>query len=348
MTECMRCAWIEEHGDLDTIQVTKRAKPVIQPGCVLIEVRASGLNHLDLWVRRGVPGHKFPLPLIPGSDGAGVVVDRGSGVGPFAIGDEVVISPGTSCGACSSCLSGRDPMCRGYRILGEARDGTAAEFVALPVANLLPKPASVGFPEAGCFVLSALTAWTMLVERARLKVGETVLVLAGGSGVGIMAIQIAKLLGCHVIATAGNASKCSKLRELGADEVIDHTRESISDRTKEITSRRGADVVVEHVGKATWSQSVASAAWGGRIVTCGATTGADVGVDLRSVFFKQLSILGSTMGSKGTVPALMKFLAAGKLRSIVADVLPLSKVAEGHRRLQDRSTFGKIVLVPGD
>ncbi|MGE3163666.1 MAG: zinc-binding dehydrogenase [Planctomycetota bacterium] len=347
MATRMKAAWVERHGELDAVSVAQRPVPTPPPGHVLVSLRASGMNHLDLWVRRGVPGHSFPLPLVLGSDGAGVVVERGLGVDQVELGTEVIISPGTSCGVCAACLSGRDPLCRHYRILGEARDGTCAEFLAVPVANVLPKPKSTTFEEAGSFVLSSLTAWTMLVDRAQIRAGETVLVLAGGSGVGVMAIQIAKLHGCTVIATAGSDQKCARLRSLGADEVIHHGRESVPDRVKSMTARRGADVVLEHVGKTTWVDSVASTAWGGRIVTCGATTGADVAIDLRTVFFKQLSILGSTMGSKGTVARLVDLLGSGRLRSIVSDVLPLARIQDAHRLLEDRSVFGKIVIVPG-
>lgn len=344
--DSMRCAWIAEHGDLEAIQLVERPRPVPGPNEALVELRASGLNHLDLWVRRGVEGHKFPLPMVPGCDGAGLVVDYGPGSQPFPIGSEVILSPGTSCGYCEACLSGRDPLCRQYGILGETRDGTCAEFIVVPIANLVQKPPGVSFEEAGCYALAALTSWTMLVERARIQAGETVLILAGGSGVGSLGIQIARLHGCRVIATAGSDDKCRRLIELGADETIQHRDEDIAARVKHLTGRRGVDVVFEHVGLETWQASLRSVAWGGRIVTCGATTGAKVESDLRAIFFKNLSILGSTMGSKGSMPRLVEFLGNGTLRAPVAHTLPLSRVADAHRELEERRVFGKVVLVP--
>ncbi len=337
---------VAHHGGFDALRLGDLPRPKPGPGEVLIEMHASGMNHLDIWVRRGVPGHRFPLPLVLGSDGAGVVREVGAGIGDVAPGAEVILSPGTSCGRCAHCLAGRDPLCRAYGILGESRDGTAAEYACVPAANLLPKPAALGFVEASCFALATLTAWTMLVRRARLECGEEVLVLAGGSGVGSMAIQIAKLHGCRVIASAGGIEKCARLRDLGADEVIDHTQEDIAARVRELTGKRGVDVVVEHVGEATWQASLRSLARGGRLVTCGATSGARGECDLRAIFFKGLSILGSTMGSKGDLPRLVELVAAGRLRPVVGRVLPLSRAAEAQRLLEERQVFGKIVLVP--
>ena len=346
MAESMQSVWIAEHGGLEALSVCERPRPAPGPGEVLVEIRAAGLNHLDLWVRRGVPGHRFPLPLIPGCDGAGVIAACGEGVDHVAVGDAVIISPGTSCGVCPQCLAGQDPLCRSYGILGETQDGTCAEFACVPAANVVPKPERVSFLEAGCFALVALTAWTMLVERARIAPGEDVLILAGGSGVGSLGIQIAKLFGCRVIATAGSDAKLARLTELGADEVIHHGHEDIAARVKELTDKRGVDVVFEHVGEATWQASLRSLAWGGRLVTCGATTGAKAECDLRLVFFKSLSILGSTMGSKGTVPKLVKLLGDGQLRVQLAETLPLSKVETAHRLLEERHVFGKVVVVP--
>lgn len=342
----MTCVEITDHGGLNALALVQRPIPVPEPGEVLVEVRATGLNHLDLWVRRGVPGHRFPLPIIPGCDGAGVVAACGSGVTNVEVGAAVILSPGTSCGVCTHCLEGRDPLCRDYGILGETRDGTCADYVCVPAANVIPKPDNVGFSEAGCFSLVALTAWTMLVDRAQIAPGEDVLILAGGSGVGSMAIQIAKMLGCRVIATAGSDAKLSRLRELGADDVIHHGNEDIAARVKELTDKRGVNVVFEHVGEATWQASLRSLAWGGRLVTCGATTGAKAECDLRLIFFKSLSILGSTMGSKGSVPLLVKLLGDGKLRAQIAETLPMSKIETAHRLLEERHVFGKVVVVP--
>ena len=340
----MKAVRIEEHGGPDVIQWIEVPDPSPGPGEVLVKVHASGMNHLDLWVRRGIPGHPFPLPITPGCDGAGVVTELGAGVEGPSVGSPVMLSPGLSCGTCERCLSGNDPLCRKYGILGETRDGAAAELVVVPAANVIPIPDSIRWEEAASFGLVALTAWTMLVERARVRPGENVLVLAGGSGVGSLGIQIAKLFGARVIATAGGEEKCRKVRALGADEVIDHSTMKISKRVRELTDGRGVDIVFEHVGEATWKESLRSLDRGGRLVTCGATTGHLAECDLRLVFFKSISILGSTMGSKGTLLGLVDLLAAGKLRPVVGEVLPMSRAAEAHALLEERKVFGKVVL----
>lgn len=341
----MKAAWIEQHGDFSALQYTDRPRPEPGPGEVLVEVQASGLNHLDLWVRRGVPGHQFPLPLIPGCDGAGVIREVGAGVA-LDVGSEVILAPGVSSGTSEACALGFDHLSRDYGILGETRDGTCAEYCVVPARNAIPKPAGIPFEVAGCFALVALTSWTMLMERARVQPGESVLVIAGTSGVGSLAIQIAKLAGCHVIATAGSDEKCAKTLELGADHAIHHGNESIASRVKEFTSRRGVDVVFEHVGEATWEASLRSLAWGGRLVTCGATTGAAVQLDLRALFFKNITLLGSTMGSLGAVHKLVRLLGEGKLKAPVDRVLPLSEVRQAHQVLEERQALGKVVLVP--
>lgn len=344
--QTMRAARISEHGGLDAIRVETVPVPRPGPGEVLVEVRAAGLNHLDLWVRRGVPGHAFPLPMIPGCDGAGVVAALGEGIRRAKVGDEVIIAPGLSCGVCERCLEGDDPLCSEYGILGETRDGTCAEYVVVPEANLLPRPANVSWEEAGCFALVALTSWTMLLDRARLRPAETLLVLAGGSGVGSLGVQIGRFLGCTVIATAGGAEKCARLPALGADETIDHSSESVSMRVKELTGGRGVDVVLEHVGEATWEDSLKSLARGGRLVTCGATTGAEASVHLRRLFFKRLSILGSTMGPRAHLHTLVRLLERGVLAPVLAETYPLERLGEAHGRLEERAVFGKIAVLP--
>ena len=342
----MRAIRIEAHGGLDALRATEVPRPNPGPGEVLVEVRAAGLNHLDLWVRKGVPGHQFPLPLIPGCDGAGIVKALGEGTQRAEIGDEVILAPGLSCGVCERCLSGRDPFCSKYGILGETRDGTCAEFVCVPEANLIPKPKRTPWDEAGCFALVALTAWTMLTDRARLGPGETVLILAGGSGVGSLGIQIAKFLGARVVATAGGAEKCARVAALGADEVIDHSEASISEAVKRWTSGRGVDVVFEHVGAATWDESLKSLAWGGRLVTCGATTGAEARVHLRRLFFKNQSILGSTMGPRSHLFPLVDLFEQRILTPVLSETLSLTELPEAHRRLEAREVFGKLVVTP--
>jgi len=342
----MLAARVEEHGAAESLRLADVPVPEPGPGEVLVEVRAAGLNHLDLWVRRGVPGHAFPLPLTLGSDASGVVAALGTGVKRATVGDEVIIAPGFSCGVCDACLAGDDPLCRDYGILGETRDGTCAEYVAVPEANLIPRPSTVDWPTAGCFALAALTSWTMLVDRAALRPADTLLVIAGGSGVGSLAVQIGRLLGCRVIATAGGPEKCARLPGLGADATIDHSREPISARVLELTAGRGADVVFEHVGEATWAESLRSLARGGRLVTCGATSGAKAEVHLRRLFFKNLSIIGNTMGPRGHLHRLVRLLERGVLRPVIAGVRPLRELIEAHRTLEERRVIGKLVVLP--
>jgi NADPH:quinone reductase-like Zn-dependent oxidoreductase len=346
MTRTMRCAVVREHGGLDKLVIEERPVPEPAADQVLLRVRAAGMNHLDLWVRRGVPGHPFPLPMILGCDFAGVVERAGSAVRNAKEGDEICVAPGHSCGVCAQCLAGADNLCRDYGIFGETRDGGCAEYAVVPAANLLPKPASMSFEQAAAWPLAFLTAWHMLVARAALKPGETVLVHAAGSGVGSAAIQIAKLWGATVIATAGGAAKCARGRDLGADHVIDHTAADWVKEVRRITGKRGVDVVVEHTGEATWEGSVKSLVWGGRLVTCGATSGFEAKFDLRLLFFKQLAFLGSTMGSRAELFTVLDHMRAGRLRPVVDRVLPLAAIRDAHRAMESREQFGKIVLVP--
>lgn len=342
----MRAVVIHQHGGLDALAYEERETPVPRPDEVLVEVRAVALNHLDLWVRRGVPGVTYPLPLVPGCDVAGVVREAGSRATHVEAGDEVVLQPGVSCGACPACLAGRDHHCRRYGILGEHRDGGCAEFIVVPRENVLAKPAMLSFVEAASIPLTFLTSWHMLVVRAGLRPGEAVLVQGAGSGVGTAAIQIAKLLGATVIAASTSDEKLQHARALGADHVVNVATTPADRVVREVTGKRGAEVVFEHVGAATWESSLRSLAWQGRLVTCGATTGWDIGLDLRHVFFKSLSLLGSTMGSKSEVIEIMRHVEAGRLRPVVDRVLPLAEVREAHRALEARETFGKVVLVP--
>ena len=344
----MQVVRIREHGGLDRLLFEEAPVPAPGPGEVRVAVRAAGLNHLDTWVRRGVPGHVFPLPLVPGCDGAGVVDAVGAGVASVKPGDRVVLAPGHACGTCRACAAGRDHLCRHYGIFGETRDGTCAEAVVVPERNALPLPAKVSFEVAAAFPLVYLTAWHMLVARAELRPGETILVHAAGAGVSTAAIQIARLLGAgRVIATTSTPEKAARARAIGADDVIDYAKEDFTARVRELTGKAGVDVVIDHVGQATFAGSLKVLAKGGRVVTCGATSGPKVEVHMNLVFFKSLSILGSTMGSRGEVYELLDHVAAGRLSPVVDSVLPLSKVAEAHRRLEERDVFGKIVLVPG-
>ncbi|HUP45097.1 MAG TPA: zinc-binding dehydrogenase [Thermoanaerobaculia bacterium] len=340
----MRAIVVKEHGGLDKLELTDVPEPVPQAGEALIRIHAVALNHLDLWVRRGVPGHTFPLPIIPGSEAAGVIERVNGASSEWREGDEVIVAPGFSCGLCAACLSGRDPLCLRYGIYGETADGGCREKAAVPIRNLLRKPARLSFAEAAALPLDMLTAWHMLIARAELRSGETVLVQAGGSGIGTAAIQIAKLWGATVYATAGSPEKTARARELGADATIDYNRGDFVAEVRALTGKRGVDVVVEHVGGETFQRSLRLLARGGRLVTCGATTGAEVSINLRLVFFKLLSILGSTMGSLSELHEILQHVEAGRLRPVVDRVLPLADVAEGHRVLEAREAFGKVVL----
>jgi NADPH:quinone reductase-like Zn-dependent oxidoreductase len=340
----MKAIVYAEHGGPEVLRYTDAPEPVIGAGEVLVRVRACALNHLDLWLRKGIPSLKIPLPHIPGSDVAGEVARVGDGVANVKAGERVMLQPGISCGLCEKCVAGDDNLCRSYKILGEMVDGGCAQYVKAPARNCVPIPEGVTFEQAAAFPLVSLTAWHMLISRARLQPAETVLVLAAGSGVGTAAIQIAKASGAWVIATAGSEAKLAKARELGADEVINHSTQKVATEVKRLTGRRGVDVVFEHVGEATWSESIRSLVPGGRLVTCGATTGYNGAIDIRYLFTRQISLLGSFMGSKSDLLSALEFLKRGLLKPIIDVVMPLEKCADAHRRLEQREQFGKIVL----
>lgn len=313
---------------------------------VRVKVKAVALNHLDVWVRRGWPGLTLALPHILGSDIAGVVDAVGSEVADVSIGSEVIVNPGLSCGVCERCLRGDDHLCRQYVLIGEHVAGGYAEYVCVPRQNLVPKPSSLSFEQAACLPLTFLTAWAMLVNRAQLGAGETVLIHAAGSGVGSAGVQIAKLLGAKVIATASTDEKLAKAKVLGADEVINYATHDFLEEVKRITHKKLVDVVFEHTGASTWAKSVACLPYGGRLVTCGATSGHDVQLDLRVLFYKRISLLGSTMGSKGDLFRIMRMVEAGVLKPVLDRVLPLGAAAEAHRLLSNRTSFGNVVLTP--
>jgi len=338
---------IHEHGGRDKLVFETVADPDVGPGEIRLRVRACALNHLDIWVRKGLPHLRLSYPHILGSDIAGEVESVGPGVKGVEVGQRALLSPGVSCGTCREFLAGRDNLCRSYGILGETRVGGYAELITVPAANLLPYPDTLDFPQAAAIPLTFQTAWQMLVDKARVGPTDTVLVLAAGSGVGSAAVQIARLFGATVIATASSAAKLARAGELGAQHLVNHAERSEDwvARVREITGGRGVDVVFEHVGAATWDKSIKLCARGGRIVTCGATTGWDARTDLRHVFFRQLTILGSTMGSKSVLFDVIQQVQKGRLRPVVDRVLPLSDAAEAHRVLEEREAFGKVVLV---
>ena len=340
----MKAVVIHQHGDPAVLHYTDVAEPHIRAHEVLVRVRACALNHLDLWVRMGLPGVNFPMPHILGSDVAGEVAKVGSEVTTVHVGQKVVLAPGVSCGKCPACVSGNDNRCREFTNLGYLIDGGCAEYVRVPEVNCMPYPENLDWAHAAAVPLVFQTAWHMLINRAQLQPGEDVLVLAAGSGVGSAAIQIAKFFGARVIATAGTDEKIAKAKELGADEVIHHGIMPIAKEVKRLTHGRGVDVVFEHVGTATWDNSVKSLAEGGRLVTCGATTGFDAQIDLRFLFIRQLSILGSYMGVKSELRTVLKLVAQGRLKPMVDKVFDLADCIAAHNYLANSKQFGKVVL----
>lgn len=342
----MKVVRIHEHGGLEQLRLEDADVPAPGPMEARVRVRAAALNHLDVWVRKGVPGHAFPLPLIPGCDGAGVVDAIGPGVRGLAVGDEVVLAPGFGCGRCEPCADGDDNLCRRYGILGETRDGTCAEHIVVPANLCLPKPANLSFEQAAALPLAGLTAWHMLTRRAKVAPGDVVLVQAAGSGVGVAAVQIAKRFGATVIATASTEAKRARALELGADHAIDYRSDDFLPQVRALTGKAGVDIAIDHVGEPTIGRSIAALKKGGALVTCGATGGFDLKTDLRLVFFKSLSILGSTMGSRGEVFDVLRLAAQGALKPVLHQVLPLSEIREAHRILGDREVFGKVIVTP--
>ncbi|MFN3179457.1 MAG: zinc-binding dehydrogenase [Thermus sp.] len=340
----MKAVVMEARGGPEVLKVAEVPTPEPGPKEVRIRVKAAALNHLDIWVRKGVASPKLPLPHILGADASGVVDAVGPGVTGFVPGDEVVVNPGLSCGHCERCLAGEDNLCPRYEILGEHRFGAYAEYLVVPEVNLLKKPQNLSFAEAAAIPLTFLTAWQMVVDKLQVRPGEDVLVMAAGSGVSVAAIQIAKLFGARVIATAGSEEKLRKAKELGADETVNYTHPDWPKEVRRLTGGKGADKVVDHTGALYFEGVIRATANGGRIAIAGASSGYEGTLPFAHVFFRQLSILGSTMGSKSRLFPILRFVEQGKLKPVVGQVLPLEEAAEGHRLLEERRVFGKVVL----
>jgi len=341
----MKAVRFYDHGGSDRLRYEDVPDPVPGPGEIVVRVKACALNYLDLWERKGLPGVLIPLPHISGSDIAGIIESVGLGVRHLKPGDRTLVNPGLSCMHCEHCYQGNDNQCREYSVLGYLSDGGYAELVKIPAVNALPYPGEMPFSEAAAIPLVFMTAWHMLATRCAIRPGEDVLILGAGSGVGSAAIQIAKLFHARVIAAAGTDAKIEKARALGADHVINHSNQKIRDEVREITNKRGVDIVFEHVGAATWQDSVSCLARHGRLVTCGATTGFDVPLDLRHLFAKEVTILGSYMGSKHELLQVLKLVQEGLLHPVVSEVLPLKDAARAQQMMEAREHFGKIILV---
>jgi NADPH:quinone reductase-like Zn-dependent oxidoreductase len=340
----MKAVRLHEFGGPEVLRYEDVPNPQPRKDQVLVRVKACAMNHLDLWVRKGLPG--VNLPHILGSDIAGEIVELGEYVTGFKAGQRVLLAPMHFCNRCAKCVAGLQNQCREFTVLGNGVDGGDCELIAVPAVNVIPIPDSLDFNQAASVPLVFLTAWHMLVGRAGIRLGQTLLVLGAGSGVGIAAIQIAKLFHARVITTAGDEKKLEKARALGADHGINHYQQKISQEVRKITDKEGVDIVVEHVGAATWEESMKSLKPGGTIVTCGATTGPNATFDLRFVYSRQLTMLGSYMGTMGELYDVLGHVFAGRLRPVVDGAFPLEDIRAAHEHMEKSQMFGKIVLNP--
>jgi len=341
----MRAAIFTEFGGPEKVHIADVPRPTPGPGEVLLKVEAVAMNHLDLWVRRGLP-IETTMPHIGGSDVAGTVVELGPGSSGVEIGARVVVNPSLSCGHCRYCVQGEEPLCLSYRILGEHTNGGMAEFVAVPAANIYPIPEGFSFIEAAALPVSYQTAWRAIVSRAAVRPGEDVLILGASGGTAIAALQIARLSGARVFAVTSGKENVERVRALGADVVYDRTEVDFSREVYRDTGKRGVDVVVENVGQATWQGSVRALARGGRLVTYGATTGHEAALDLRVVFWKQIQIIGTTMASRAEFEAMLRVAWRSELRPVIQATFPLAQARAAHELLESGKHFGKLVLVP--
>lgn len=341
----MKAIRIHEHGGLNQLRIDDIPVPTIHSNEVFVEVKSTSLNHLDLWVRHGIPGLKLPLPLTLGSDASGVVREVGSAVKGWSVGERIIVVPGYGCGECEECFSGRENYCLKYSIGGEHGNGVQSEFLALDKNRLIRMPSNISFDEGAAIPLVYLTAWEMLVNKAKLQAGQTVLIWGASSGVGSAAIQIAKVRGARVVTTAGNSEKAAKAKDLlGADFVLDYRTQDVVKEIRSITDGQGVDVVADHVGVATWEKSLRCLAKGGKLIFCGATTGSNVNMDLRHVFFKQQAIGGSTMGNRGDLYRILRLVGQGKLRGVVDRTFDADEIQAAHEYLESGKQFGKVIV----
>jgi len=342
----MNAIVFDRFGGPEVLELREVPAPEIAADQALVQVKACGINHLDLWVRSGLRGLDPDMPHILGNDVVGVVLEAGSAVRHLRAGDRVLVDPTLSCGVCPQCLAGDDNLCRDYDVLGRRRNGGYAELVAVPGVNCLPFPENLSWEQAAAVPLVFLTAWHMLVGRAQLRPGEDCLVIGAGSGVGSAAIQIARLIGARVIATASTPEKLARAHTLGAHEVVSHAEREFSKQVRALTGKKGVEVAFEHVGGYVFDQAAASLARNGRLVTCGATIGSSVNLEINALFGKHLTLMGSWMGRRAELVEVLKFVRDGRLKPVVDLVLPLADARRAHERLETRQNFGKIVLVP--
>lgn len=340
----MKAVLFHEHGGPEKLLYEEIPLPKISSDEVLIHVKAASLNHLDIWVRQGSPAYKVSLPHISGCDASGVVAETGRSVKNLKIGDRVFVSPSLPCFDCPECKGGRDNLCRNISVFGARENGGYAEYAKVKAVHALKLPKSVSFEEGAAFPLVTMTAWHMLVTRANIQKGQSALVIAAGSGVGSMAVQIAKLKGAKVIATASGAEKLQKAKALGADFTIDHSLGDFSHAVRKFTQGRGVDIVFEHVGPETWESSLKSLAKGGTLVTCGATSGAQAQFDLRYLFSRELNVLGSYTGTRKDLIQVARLVGQKKLKPVIDRILPLAQARSAQERMLSRNFFGKIVL----
>ena len=344
----MKAVRIHEYGGVDTLRYEDAPDPAPgSPRDVVVRLRAAALNHIDLWNRKGLTGMKVEFPHILGADGAGVVEQAGSEVTHLKKGDAVCIYPPVGCGGCEFCRTARDFMCVRLRVLGEGMKGSYAEYVAVPGANCFPAPEGYGFEEAAAFPLVFVTVWRMLVTNARLAPGEKVLILGIGGGVAMAALQIAKAMNAWVAVTSGSDEKVEGARRLGADYGLNYRTRDFVREIRDVTGKRGVDVVVDCVGGDSWAKSLAALVKGGRLVTCGATAGANPPTDIRRIFWNHLSIFGSTLGSRQEFEQVLRFVDAAKVKPVIDKIFPLAEARAAQTRLEAGQQFGKIILVPG-
>lgn len=345
----MKAVVFHEHGGFDKLKYQEVPEPQISPGEVLIKVRAASANYNDVWARQGLPGMDITLPHISGSDIAGEVVGVGQEVKSVSLGDEVVVHPGISCRRCYACTMGEEFFCREFKIWGFQTgplDGGHAEYAKLPEVNLVPKPKNLSWEEAASLPLILETVWRMLVTRARISAGDFVLIWGAGGGLGSMAVQVCRLFGGRAIAVAASEEKLAYAAALGAEFTINRKEQDVYQEVRRITDRRGVDIVFEHVGEATWTESVRTMRWGGTLVVCGATTGFDAPTDLRFLWNKQLTFMGSHLGSKAELVKALRFVERGEIKPVVSNVFPLKDVAMAQEMMESDTVIGKVVYVP--